>query len=150
MSKYPHHYLPVSLLHGDLIGLVPEGDTIMYTSRVLVLKPSYWGTKFASHLVLTDNGVAFRAIKARYKDIAKAMGDSLDYIPYGLITKFVNKRHLVRIKYVDQVDPDLRRGWKFKIDRCKEVKENKASWGARKFQFGDYFEDLYYRAIRGK
>ncbi len=144
-----HLYAPIAILDQRLLGLVPKGDTITYTSRATIWKTGFGGDKKYGHLILTENGIAFRASKGGYRGgfVSMAKGAMEGYIPYGLIYEFHNKGRTVRIKQRLAENPEDKRGWKFHIERCKEAKESKDSWKAREKLFGDFFEQLYRDAI---
>lgn len=136
-------YAPIAILDQKLLDLIPKGDSIIYTSRATIWKTGFGGVKKFGYLILTDNGIAFRAGKGA--SIARGALES--YIPYELIYEFLNRRRAVRIKQTLAENPDKRRGWIFQIERCKVAKENKESWRYRKENFGDFFEQLYRDAI---
>ena len=144
-----HLHAPIAILDQKLLDLVPKGDTIIYTSRATIEKTGWGGDRKYGHLILTDNGVAFRAAKGGFSSslASLARGAIENYVPYDLIYEFHNKRRSVRIKQTLAEDPDKKRGWKFTIERCKEAKESKDSWKAREKLFGDFFEQLYRDAV---
>lgn len=142
-------FVPIDALDERLRKLIPVGDKILYTSRVNINKTGLGGDKKYGYLVLTDNGIAFRGGKVSFWSLqlgglaaSAAKGTLEDYIPYENIVKFENKKTKVKFKAKIPEKPGDTRGWKLKVERCKDQDESKDSFKKRKKLFGGIFEDL--------
>jgi hypothetical protein len=138
-------FIPLNALDEGLRKLIPAGDKVLYTSRAEIIKTGLPRDKKYGDIVLTNNGVAFRAGKMSFMTasvISAARGALGDYIPYGDIVKFENKKDKVKLKRKIPEKPGDTRGWELKVERCKDQNENKDSFKKRNKLFGGIFEDL--------
>ena len=139
-------YIPFETLDEKLRQLVPSDDTILYTSRAQIFKTGFGGDKKFGHIVITDKGLAFRAGKMGFMSasvMSAAKGALEDYIPFSRIAEFHNKKDKIQIKAEVPEKPGKKRGWLFKIERCKIVDEPKDSFKRRKDLFGSFVEDVF-------
>lgn len=137
-------FVPLDALDERLRKLVPAGDKVLYTSRAEIVKTGFMGDKKYGYVVLTNNGVAFRGKKAGAMGgaVSAMRGGLEDYVPYGNIVKFENKKNKVKFKAKIPEKPDKTRGWQLKVERCKDQDESKDSFKKREKLFGGFFEGL--------
>lgn len=138
-------FVPLDALDERLRKLVPAGDKVLYTSRAEIVKTGFMGDKKYGYVVLTNNGVAFRAGKMGFMTasvVSAARGALDEYIPYENIVKFENKKNKVKFKAKIPEKPDKTRGWQLKVERCKDQDESKDSFKKREKLFGGFFEGL--------
>jgi len=138
-------FVPLDALDERLRKLVPAGDKVLYTSRAEIVKTGFMGDKKYGYVVLTNNGVAFRAGKMGFMTasvISAARGALDEYVPYENIVKFENKKDKVKFKAKIPEKPGDTRGWQLKVERCKDQDEKKDSFNNRKKLFGGFFEGL--------
>jgi len=143
-------FIPLNALDEGLRKLIPAGDKVLYTSRAEILKTGLPRDKKYGDIVLTNNGVAFKAGKMSFMTasvISAARGALQDYIPYGDIVKFEKKKDKVKLKRKIPEKPGDTRGWELKVERCKDQDESKDSFKKRKDLFGGIFEDLMKKKI---
>jgi len=141
-------FVPVESLDERLKQMIPPQDKILYTSKAEIVKTGFGGDRKFGYLVLTNNGVAFRAGKMGFMTasiISAARGALDEYVPYGDIVKFENKKDKVKFQHKIPDQPGKTRGWQLKIEREKELEE-KDSFNKRKELFGKTFEDLMNKA----
>ena len=138
-------FVPLDALDEELRKLIPAGDKVLYTSRAEIVKTGLPRDRKFGYLVLTNNGVFFRAGKMSgmyFSVISAARGALEDYIPYEDIVKFKNKKEKVKLKRKIPEKPGKTRGWELKVERCKDQDESKDSFKKRKKLFGGIFEGL--------
>jgi len=138
-------FVPLNALDEGLRKLIPAGDKVLYTSRAEILKTGLPRDKKYGYMVLTNNGVAFKAGKMSFMTasvISAARGALEDYILYGDIVKFEKKKDKVKLKRKIPEKPGDTRGWELKVERCKDEGESKDSFKKRKDLFGGIFEGL--------
>ncbi len=146
-----HHYVPVQVLPIALLNLIPKGDVILYTSRAQITKTGWGGDSKYGYLVLTNNGIAFRATKMKFwraSAISASKGALEGYIPYNLIYDFKNQLKEIEIKHTVLHRPAKRRGWRIRIERCKDQLESEKSFAIRQRTFGDFANELYLKNIQ--
>lgn len=138
-------FVPLDALDERLRKLVPAGDKVLYTSRAEIVKTGFMGDKKYGYVVLTNNGVAFRAGKMGFMTasvISAARGALDEYVPYENIVKFENKKDKVKFKAKIPEKPSDTRRWQLKVKRCKDQDESKDSFKKREKLFGGFFEGL--------
>ncbi len=141
-----HHYIPVDQLDPELRKYIPAGDNILYTTRAEIFKTGFGGDRKYGFLAVTDNGIAFRAAKMGFMTasiVSAARGALEGYVPYSLIYEFKNHRDKIRIKHTLADNPQKKRGYIFKVERCKSHDEPKDTFKQRKPKFGDFIEQVF-------
>ena len=139
-------HIPVENLDAKLKELIPADDTVLYTTRAEITKTGFGGDKKFGHIVVTNNGIAFRASKmgfARAGIMSAAKGALQDYIPFSNIVELQNKKNKVKFKAEIPEKPGKKRGWELKVERCKTVDEPKDSFKMRKDAFGTFVEKVF-------
>jgi len=137
--------VPLDALDEKLRKIIPASDKVLYTSKAEIVKTGLPRDRKFGYLVLTNNGVAFRAGKMGFMTasiMSAAMGGLEDYIPYEDIVKFEKKKDKVKLKRRIPEKPGDTRGWELKIERCKDHGESKDTFNRRKDLFGELFESL--------
>ena len=141
-----HLYIPLDQLDPGFQQLIPEGATILYTTRAEVLKRGMGAHKKSGYVVATDQGIAFHAAKTGLFEVSfvsMAAGALAGFIPWANIQKFGNYKDKIQVKHTLPDNPKKKLEWFFKCERCKDQGEEKKEFDARKKGFGPFIEGLY-------
>jgi len=141
-----HLYIPIDQLDSGFQQIIPEGATILYTTRANVLKRGMGAHKKSGFVVVTDQGIAFHAAKTGLFEmsiVSMAAGALAGFIPWSSIDKFNNYKDKIQVKHVLPDNPKKKLEWFFKAERCKDHGEEKGDFEGRKKGFGPFVEALY-------
>ena len=141
-----HYHVPLDQLDPALTQHIPPGETILYTTRVDIIKRGMGAHKKSGYLAVTQNGIAFRGGKIgmfQVNIVSLAAGALEGFIPWSSILKFKNYRDKIQIKHTQSSNPNKKLEWFFKAERCKNYGEDKAAFNQRKNGFGPFIENLF-------